>query len=136
MAARKRSPVADIVELKRLLKQAAILVDGGADLYNERDRVHVALVFDVSGYGPHPATIFASQQHVDAALEDAYGLLEEWAINHYPKHLADLEKEYGDQGREVFTETFDGRWFTMPFRDFARAIRGTKAEKYIDLDVE
>lgn len=140
MAARKTSPVAKIVELKRLLKQAAVLVDGEADLYDSESPVHVAIVFNVEGYGPHVATIYAENNRYhsspDTAIQAAYEMLEQWEIEKYPENVAELQEEYGDDWNEILTETFDGRWFTMSFRDFARAIRGTDAEKYIDLDVD
>lgn len=140
MAARKTSPVAKIVELKRLIKGAAILVDGGSEIYDSESPVHVALVFNVQSYGPHTATIYAENDRyhssADGALQAAYELLEEHEIEHDPEYVSELQEEYGDDWNEVLTETFDGRWFTMSFRDFARAIRGTKAEKYIDLDVD
>lgn len=137
MATRKKSPVADIVELKRLIKNAALLVDGGSDLYNTKDPVTVALVFDVTSFGPHQAAIFADQSSSpDLAIQGAYEFLEVWKIKNYREHVLEIQEEYGDEWRDILTETFDGRWFTMSFRDFARAIRGTKAEKYIDLDVE
>ena len=63
----------------------------------DQDPVHVAAVFDVSGYGPHTATLYADQNRFhaspDSALQAAYEIHEEWLRDHYGDHLKELIQE-------------------------------------------
>jgi hypothetical protein len=71
----------------------------------------------------------------DEPLQNAYEMLEEWKREHYGDDLEELEleEEWGERANEVFTESFDGWSFRLDPREFGEAIRGSKAEKYIDL---
>lgn len=116
-------------DFEKFLDEAVILVAGEAssviDPYAEE--VHVAIVFNVTGYGPHVGAIYADQNRFhagsDEALQGAHELLEEWEEEHYP-----------DADAEHRTETFDGRTWTLPAREFADAIYGRKAEEFIDVE--
>jgi len=120
----------DLENFKETLEKGVILVGGEVVDNNSIDidddtPVSVAIVVDVTGYGPHPGAISAVQGHVDAALEVAHEILEEWTREHYPPADADAD--------ETLTETFDGIMWELPAEDFVAAIKGTAAEKYIDV---
>lgn len=132
----------NVKDFEDVLEKGVILVDGGADGYidigaEDDDPVWVSIVVNVEGYGPHTGTIYAYQNRFhgnpDEPLQNAYELLEEWEREHHGDYLKELEEEYGDRANEVFTETFDGWSFKLDPREFGEAIRGTKAEKYIDV---
>lgn len=118
----------DAEEFKKILDKGVILVAGDGDVIDLEDseQVRVAIMFDVNGFGPHVGAIYAMQRgHVDEALQAADELLEEWTLDHYP----DVDPEH-------FTETFDGRAWTLSVEDFADAIEGTAAEKFIEVSEE
>jgi hypothetical protein len=120
----------DLENFKETLEKGVILVGGEVVDNNSIDidddtPVSVAIVVDVTGYGPHPGAISAVQGHVDAALEVAHEILEEWTREHYPPADADAD--------ETLTETFDGIMWELDPEDFVAAIKGTAAEKHIDV---
>jgi hypothetical protein len=128
----------DLADFKETLEKGVILVGGEAVDNNSIDvdddtPVSVAVVVNVTGYGPHVGVICAVQGHVDEALQEAYRILEEWEMDHNPDYFKELEKEYGDEASSVFTETFDGLMWELSPEDFIAAIKGTAAEKYIDV---
>lgn len=118
-----------VEEFKEFLEKAVILVTGESSSYIDphAEEVHVAIVVNVTGYGPHVGAIYVDQNRfhasADTALEGAHELLEEWERDHYP----DAEEN---------TETFEGRTWTLPALKFTEAIYGTKAEEFIDVDEE
>jgi len=129
----------NIEEFAEFLDKAVILVAGENDGYIDphAEEVHVAIVVNVTGYGPHTGAIYVDQNRFhassDESLQEAYSLLEEWERDHNPDYFAELEKEHGDEASSVFTETFDGRTWTLPAEAFCDAIYGTAAEKFIDV---
>lgn len=135
-----RGIIKDAEHFEKILKEAVILVDGDGDSIDtspDADKVSVAIVVNVTGYGPHVGTIYAEQgRHPDSALQEAFEILEHWELDHNLDYLKELEKEYEKEheGRamEVFTETFDGWSWVLDPKDFAKAIKGTKAEKYVE----
>lgn len=129
----------DAANLRRFLQRGVILVAGdseGAIDTDDADPVYVAIVVNVTGYGPHPGAIYALQNrfhgHPDAALQPAFELLEEWEMEHNGDYFRELEAEYGESATDVFTETFDGLGWKLSARDFAEAIAGTDAQKFIE----
>jgi len=124
--------------LREYITEGVILRDGDTDGsidVDSDDPVYVAIVVDVMGYGPHEGAIYAVQNRYhgseDTALQEAYEILEQWQMDHNPDHYKELIDEYGDNANEILTETFDGVTWKMSPKDFAAAIEGTKAEKYI-----
>jgi len=118
----------DPKHFKEILDKGVILVAGEGDVIDldDPEPVRVAIMFDVNGFGPHVGAIYAMQRgHVDGALEEADTLLEEWTLDHYP-----------DSDPDHFTETFDGFSWTLSPEDFADAIEGTAATKYIETTEE
>ncbi len=129
----------DLENFKETLEKGVILVGGEAVDNNSIDPeddtpVAVAIVVNVTGYGPHIGAICAVQGHIDEALQEGYQILEEWEMDHNPDYFKELEAEYGEErASEVFTETFDGIMWELPAEDFIAAIKGTPAEKLIDV---
>lgn len=149
----------DAKHFREVLEEGVVLVNGGADGYidvgaGEDDPVWVSIVVDVQGYGPHTGVIYANQNRYhggpDAPLQEAFEMLEEWKREHAADYLKELIgdqlKDASEKGEwltrdeahqragEMFRETFDGWSFKLKPREFGEAIRGTKAEKYIDLE--
>jgi hypothetical protein len=133
----------DAKHFRELLEKAVVLVDGGSDGYldigaGESDPIWVAIMVDVSGYGPHVGTVYAYQNRFhgnpDEPLQEAEEMLEEWKRENEGDYLRELEEEWGERADEVFRETFDGWSFRLNPREFGEAIRGTDAEKYFDLE--
>lgn len=129
----------DSAHFREWLEKGVILVGGDAEGsidIDDEDPVFVSIVVNVTGYGPHVGTIYAMQNrfhgHADATLEEAYGILEEWEMDHNPDYFKELEAEHGDEASSVFTETFDGMSWKLSAKDFSAAIEGTNATKYID----
>lgn len=116
------------------LKNNVILVAGEAESIDldDEDPIFVAIVVNVTGYGPHPGAIYAEQNRFhangDSALEEAHEILEEWEREHYP-----AESEEDEEHR---TETFDGLVWKLTPQEFEDAIRGTPAVKFLDLEDE
>jgi hypothetical protein len=131
----------DAEHLHDLLDKGVILdkdrVDGSVDL-NDPTEVYVGIIVDVSGYGPHIGALYVDQNRYhgspDTALQGADEILTEWMLEHYSDHLADLEKEWGDEALSILTETFDGWAFELSPHEFVRAIAGTKAEGLVDVE--
>lgn len=128
----------DVDNFKEVLAKGVILIGGEVVDNNSIDAeddtpVAVAIIVNVTGYGPHIGAISAVQGHIDEALNVAHEILEEWEKDHNPDYYAELEKEYGDRADEVFTETFDGIMWELPVEEFLSAIEGTAAEKFIDV---
>jgi hypothetical protein len=130
----------DLENFKEVLAKGVLLVGGeivdnnSIDLEDD-DPVSVAIVVNVQGYGPHVGAIAVTQGgHIDSALEAADEILEEWEMDHNPGYYAELEKEHGENARDVFTETFDGFMWELSAHEFADAIRGTKAVEFIEID--
>lgn len=114
----------DASNFREILEKSAIIVAGEEHDNNSIDvdsdePVQVSIVFSVSGFGPHVAVICAGQGvHVDATLEVASEILEEWERDKY--------------GEDISTETYDGQSWELDPEDFANAIEGTPAEKYFE----
>ena len=129
----------DPKRFREYLEKGVILIGGETVDNNSIDieddtPVSVAIMVNVTGYGPHIGAIAAGQGHIDEALQAAEEILEEWEMDHNPDYFAELEKEYGDErAPEVFRETFDGVMWELPVEEFLEAIKGTKAEEYIDV---
>ena len=128
----------DLENFKKTLEKGVLLVGGEAVDNNSIDvdddtPVSVAIVVNVQGYGPHVGAIAAVQGHIDEALQSAHEILEEWEQEHNPNHFKELEDEYGERASEILTETFDGVMWELPVEEFVEAIKGTAAEKYIDV---
>jgi len=130
----------DLENFKEVLAKGVLLVGGeivdnnSIDL-DDDDPVSVAIVVNVQGYGPHVGAIAVTQGgHIDEALQVADEILEEWEMDHNPGYYAELEKEYGEAASEVFRETFDGIMWELSPREFADAIKGTKAAEFIEID--
>jgi hypothetical protein len=130
----------DSSHFREWLEKGVILVGGDAEGSIDTDDetpVFVSVVVNVTGYGPHVGVIYAIQNqyhgHPDAALQPAYEILEEWEMDHNPDHFKELEAEYGDEASGVFTETFDAMGWKLSAKDFAAAIAGTDATKYINI---
>lgn len=115
----------DPKHFKKILDEGVILVAGDGDVIelDDPEPVRVGIIFDVNGFGPHVGAIYAMQRgHVDEALQAADELLEEWTLEKYPESI----------DNEHFTETFDGFAWTLSPEDFADAIEGTTATKFIE----
>lgn len=128
----------DPKRFREYLEKGVILVGGESVDNNSIDPdndtpVSVAVVVNVTGYGPHIGVICAVQGHVDEALQEGYEILEDWEMDHNPDYFKELEAEHGESASEVFTETFDAVMWELPVEDFVAAIKGTTAEKYIDI---
>ena len=130
----------DAKHFREWLEKGVILVggeaDGSIDVDDDRSDVYVSIVVNVTGYGPHVGAIYAMQNrfhgNADEPLQEAYQILEDWELDHNPDYFAELEKEHGEDASDVFTETFDGQSWHLTAAEFADAIEGTDAEKYID----
>lgn len=128
-------------DIKEFLDRAVILVDGeGTINVDDEDPVHIAVVFEMSGYGPHMAAIFVDQNRYhaspDTALQGAYEILEEYKWEHHSDEYDMLVEDFGEQEVQdfgMFTETFDAALWTLDPVEAAEAIRGTKAEAFIDI---
>ncbi len=124
-------------DLRDLLSKGVFVVDGEGTIdLEDEDPVSIGVVFDVQGYGPHPAAIYVNQnryEHEDAALQGAYEILEEWNLTNHGDYLRELEEEYGDDAYEVFTETFDGTVITLPAEEAVKAITNSSAKKFVDI---
>lgn len=135
-----RSVNKDAANFREVLEKGVILVggeivDNNSISLDDDDPVSVAIIVNVTGYGPHVGAICATQGgHVDSALQAADEILEDWEMARNQDYFAELEKEYGDEAREVFTETFDGYMWELSPQEFANAIEGTDVEKYIEID--
>jgi hypothetical protein len=132
----------DAEHLHNILEKGVMLkedrVEGSVDL-GDRGPVYVGIVVDVEGYGPHVGAMYIAQgygNYADESLQEAHQILEEWKLEHYPEHLEDLEKEYGDDAMSVFTETFDGWSFKLSPQEFVDATQGTDAAKFVDIEPE
>lgn len=122
-----------VEDFKKFLDEAVSLVAGESSgiIESQAEEVHVAIVFNVTGFGRHPGAIYADQNRfhasTDGALQEAHELLEEWERDHYPMSEEDEEHR---------TETFDGRTWTLPAGAFVDAVYGTDVEKFIDVEDE
>lgn len=132
----------DAAHFRELLEKGVMLkkdrVEGSVDL-GDRAPVYAGIIVDVEGYGPHIGALYVTQgygNYADESLQEAHQILEEWKFEHYRDHYEELEKEYGDDAMSVFTETFDGWAFKLSPHEFADAVRGTDAEKFIDIEPE
>jgi hypothetical protein len=133
----------DAEHLHDLLDKAVILdkdrVDGSVDL-NDPTEVYVGIIVDVSGYGPHIGALYVEQNryhgHPDTALQGADEILTEWMLEYHADdgYIDELQKEWGDEWMDILTETFDGWAFELSPHEFVRAIAGTDAEKFIDVE--
>lgn len=127
-------PSSDAKDFENHLKNNVILVAGEADSVSldDDDPIFVAIVVNVTGYGPHPGAIFAHQNRFhateDSALEGAHEVLEEWEREHYPAE--------SDEDEEHRTETFDGLVWQLTPEEFADAICETSAVKFLGLEDE
>lgn len=126
IAAKSRLDGGDSENFRKFLETVVVLVggevvDNNSIDPNDEDPVSVAIVCNVTGHGRHPGAISATQGgHADSALETAHEILEEWEQKHY--------------GDDISTETFDGRTWEMPVAVFVKAIQGTEAAKFIEVN--
>lgn len=145
-----RRGTGDAEALADMLKKGVVLVGGEAqsDIDLDDDTpVFVALVMDVSGYGPHTASIYALQNQyhartADSALQPAYEIHEEWMREHYEDHLKELyedarkdglsEEDAWQRADEWFMESVDGSGYKLTPMEAFEVIRHDKrASKYI-----
>lgn len=127
----------DILEKGVLLNKDRV----GGDTIDLGDTtpVCVGIIVDVNGYGPHVGALYVEQNrfhgHPDSALQAADEILEEWTLENTSKEdIEALEAEYGDEWMSILTETFDGWAFKLSPQEFVEAIKGTDAEKLIDIE--
>ena len=132
----------DAQQLHDILEKGVILnkdrVEGSVDL-NDESPVYVGIIVDVNGYGPHVGALYVEQNrfhgHLDSALQGADEILEQWTLDNTSKEdIEELEAEHGDDWMSVLTETFDGWAFKLSPQEFVEAIRGTDAEKFVDVE--
>lgn len=137
-------PSEDAEHFRKWLDEGVILRDGegsveiSEDRFSGQDPVWVAIVVDVQGYGPHEGAIYADQNRyhasADTALQEAYEILENYERDHMSKKdREDLEKEWGDRADEIMTETYDAMIWKLDPKEFAKAIKGSKAAKFISV---
>ena len=130
-------PSEDPNHFHKWLNEGVILRDGDGSVdVSDDDPVWVAIVVDVQGYGPHEGAIYVDQNRfhasADTALQEAYEIFENYKRDHMTgKEMAKLEKEWGDRAGEIMTETFDAMIWILTPKEFAKAIKGTKATKYV-----
>jgi len=130
--------------LRKWLEKNVILRGGEGDVrLDDTDPVHIAIVVDVTGYGPHEGAIFVDQNRyhasADTALQGAYEILEQYYHDNYQDHYDELVQDHGQQAVDdygMFTETFDAVTWELSSIDAAEAIAGTDAQKFIDIDTE
>lgn len=128
-------------DLREFIDKAVFLVDGeGTVRLDDEDVVEIAIIFEVSGYGPHMAAIFVDQNRYhaspDTALQGAYEILEQYKWDNYSDEYEDLVEDFGEQEVQdygMFTENFDGCVWTLSPEEAAATIEGTKAAKFIDI---
>lgn len=128
-------------DLKEFLDRGVIVRDGeGWIKLADEDPVHIAIVCNIQGYGPHEGAIFVDQNRyhasADSALQGAYEILEQYTIDHDAEYIAELQEEWGDEWMDIMTETFDGWTWELSAADAIATIRGTDAEKFIQIDDE
>lgn len=133
----------DAEALREMLDKGVILVDGdmeGTIDLDDDDPVFVALVMDVSGYGPHTASIYAIQNRYhaspDAALQPAYEVHEAWMEEHYKDHLKELyqdakaegldDDEAWQQADEQFRENMTATGYKLTPMEAFKVIQGNK----------
>jgi hypothetical protein len=124
--------------LKDFLTDAVFVRAGeGSIQLGDSDPVHVAVMFDVQGHGPHEGVIYVDQNRYhatgDTALQAADEILEDRLRERSAEHLRELEEEYGDEADAVFRERFDGRTWELSAEEAARNIEGTDAAKFVDI---
>jgi hypothetical protein len=136
---RGMKPSEDAEHFREWLDKGVILRDGeGSVNVSDDDPVWVAIVVDVQGYGPHEGAIYADQNRyhasADTALQEAYEILETYERDNISKeYRAELEKEWGDRADEIMTETYDAVIWKLDPKEFAKAIKGSKAAKFISV---
>jgi hypothetical protein len=129
----------DANHFRKWLDEGVILRDGeGSVDVSDEDPVWIAIVVNVQGYGPHEGAIYADQNrfhaNADSALQEAYQILENYERDHMSKEdWKRLEKEWGERADEIMTETFDAVIWKLEPEEFAKAIKGSKAAKYINV---
>lgn len=129
----------DANHFRKWLDEGVILRDGeGSVDVNDEDPIWVAIVVDVQGYGPHEGAIYADQNrfhaNADTALQEAYEILENYERdNMSKKDREELEEEWGDRADEIMTETFDAVIWKLEPKEFAKAIKGSKAAKFVSV---
>lgn len=129
----------DANHFRKWLDEGVILRDGEGSIdVSDDDPVWVAIVVNVQGYGPHEGAIYADQNRfhasADTALQEAYEILENYERDHMSKEdWKRLEKEWGDRADEVMTETFDAVIWKLEPKEFAKALKGSKAAKYVNV---
>lgn len=139
----------DAEALAEMLDKGLIVVAGdeeGAINLDDDTLVFVGIIFDVSGYGPHSGSIYAMQNryhnHVNAVLEAADEIHEDWMREHYSDHLKELyqdarkkglsEEKAWQQADESFRENMQGYAYKLtPMEAFEVIRRDKRASKYI-----
>jgi len=137
---RGMKPSEDADHFRKWLDEGAILRDGEGSIdVSDEDPVWVAIVVNVQSYGPHEAAIYADQNRfhasADTALQEAYEILETYERDNMSKEdWKRLEKdaeENGMEANELMTETYDAVIWKLDPKEFAKAIKGSKAAKFI-----
>ena len=124
-------------DFKRMLDALIFKYGEGTVRFDWDEPVWVAVVVDVSGYGPHVGAIVVEQafRGGDEAIQRAYEILEQEMMDdpQFADHIKDLQEEYGDDWNEIFTETFDGRLWEMTPEEFVWATEDKIGDKYSDV---
>ncbi len=141
---RPLTPSTDPDHLHDFIDRSVILRDGeGLIRLDDQDPVHIAIMMSVEGFGPHEAAIFVDQNRYhaspDTALQGAYEILEQYWMDNYQNLYDELVQDHGKQTVDdfgMFTETFDAALWTLSAEDAIAALKGTRAEHFIDIDEE
>lgn len=96
--------------------------EGDIDLEDPEDEVAIAIIHDGSGYTPAAALHVSDLGSTQDALEQAFDAMRVHTLEHYPEHVKELQKEWGDDWEQILTETFDGLAFTLSPQAAAKAI--------------
>ncbi len=127
----------DAKDFKRMLDAFIFKYGEGTVRFDMDDPVGVAVVYDVSGYGPHVSAIVVEQavKGTEEAIQSAYEILEQEMMDdpQFADHIKDLQEEYGNDWGEVFTEAFDGQTWEMTPEEFVWATEDKIGDKYRDV---
>jgi hypothetical protein len=140
-------PSEDADHFRKWLDEGVILRDGegsveiSEDRFSGHDPVWVAIVVNVQGYGPHEGAIYADQNRyhasADTALQEAYEILENYERDNMSKEdWKRLEKDAEENNMdasELMTETYDAVIWKLDPKEFAKALKGSKAAKFISV---
>ncbi len=115
-----------------------VLICGDSSLVYNLENGHdaaIAIVHDGSGFTPGAAVHVSETDSPHDALEQAYDALRQHTIDHYPEHVAELQKDWGDEWESILTESFDGMAWVLDPQVAATAVRADRfAPKYVELE--